>query len=425
MIRKMKWKFIATVMIGVAGLLLLILGSINHIQYMQMKERYDQLLDLVIENGGEFSKEFGDSSSSDETQHRIFRYDLKITKETPYENRYFLVFLDSQGNVQSTNTNHISSVGEEEATELAKNLFETYKSYLTENKDSIRGTYQKFRYQISAQDSGYVFGFADMYQQIQNNQYTAKLSLGIATTVLVIIFLIVFFAARRVLEPLILNMEKQKQFITDAGHELKTPLAVISADVDVIELTDGENEWTKSIRKQTAQMSELIKHLLYLSRMEETFEMVMQEVNLSRITEEVADRILPIAVSQNKKFTKEIEPDILYMADASAMEHLVSVLLENAVKYCTEEGEIELLLYKKGKTIHLEFRNSGEEIEERTMERLFDRFYRPDSDRNKSTGGYGIGLSVAKAIVTAHKGKITARNEKNKDQTVVAFCVEL
>ena len=153
--------------------------------------------------------------------------------------------------------------------------------------------------------------------------------------------------------------------------------------------------------------------------------MVMQEVNLSRITEEVADRILPIAVSQNKKFTKEIEPDILYMADASAMEHLVSVLLENAVKYCTEEGEIELLLYKKGKTIHLEFRNSGEEIEERTMERLFDRFYRPDSDRNKSTGGYGIGLSVAKAIVTAHKGKITARNEKNKDQTVVAFCVEL
>ena len=430
MVRKMKWKFIGSVMGSIVVLLIIVWGSMYLTQQIQMTDRYDQLLSLVLENNGEFSKSFDVNKTVQDSDRRIWQYALKVTKETPYENRYFLVHLSDEGEVEEVNIEHISSVDEASARKMAQDVLSgEVKELLTEITDDMDrvGTYNTFRYRLAkdVDGTGYVIGFADMYQQIQNNLYIQGLTGALAIVIFLILFLIVLLSAKRVLEPLILNMEKQKQFITDAGHELKTPLAVISADVDVIELTEGKSEWTESIRKQTVQMSELIKRLLYLSKMEENVQFVMNNLNLSKLVDEVVDRVSPIAVSQNKSFKKEIEKDIVIKGDAGALEQLISVLSENAVKYCKEEGEIEIKLYKDGKTACLEMRNSGDPIDEKIMPRLFDRFYRPDSDRNKKTGGFGIGLSVAKAIVLAHKGKICAQNEKKEGKDIVAFCVEL
>ena len=424
MLRKMKWKFVAFVMACIAVLMAIVVGGINFFAKIQMNEHYDQLLEILAANGGEFSSEDwkkykyenSDDEDSDESKRNsngIFRYNLKITKETPFENRYFSVFLDSEGNVIGKNVDHISAITGEEACEYAKEVFAL-------NRE--RGSYEMLRYLVVETDDGYMVGFMDMYQHIQNLYYIKKLSTLLSGTLYLILFIIIYLASGKALEPMVSNMEKQKQFITDAGHELKTPLAVISADVDVIELTAGKSEWTDSIRKQTVQMSELIKHLLFLSKMEEKYELVMEDIDLSQISKDVTDRISAIAVSQNKRFETEIQDNIMIKGDRSGMEHLVSVLTENAVKYCSDEGTISVKLYKSGKNVHLEVRNTGEPLDEKMIPRLFDRFYRPDEARTRENGGHGIGLSIAKAIVTAHKGKISAHNEP---ENVVAFTVEL
>lgn len=251
------------------------------------------------------------------------------------------------------------------------------------------------------------------------------MSILICITLFCILFIFVELISGKVMKPLLVSMEKQKQFITDAGHELKTPLAVISANADVLELTAGKNEWIDSIRHQVGQLNELIKHLLYLSKMEEAEEMVYEELDFSRIVQDVSGRISTIALSQNKGFTMDVQEGIVIRGDSRGLEHLVSVLTENAVKYCTDEGQIYVKLSKGVKTVCFEVSNTGEPIEESEMRRLFDRFYRPDSSRNRSTGGHGIGLSIAKAIVVAHKGRITVRNVKKEEENLVVFKVEL
>ena len=453
MIKKMKWKFVAFVMFCVTVLMVIVVGGINLFSLIQIDQHYDQLLEILVENDGEFSDGFfditydisesndndkkdynsNDNSSKDDNSKdkgiidtvdnndtderelfdRLFRYNLKITRETPFENRYFLVYLDKNGNVTGENINHISAISEETAIEYAMEAFEL---------GAVKGTMYDFRYLIKKCEDGYTVAFVNMYQQIQNMYYIQKLSVLLSGTILLILFVIIYLASGKALEPIVQNMEKQKQFITDAGHELKTPLAVISADVDVIELTAGKSEWTDSIRKQTVQMSELIKHLLFLSKMEEKYDLVMEEINLSQISKEVTERISKIAVSQNKNFDTDIQDDIIIKGDRSGMEHLVSVLTENAVKYCSDNGNISVKLFKSGKTVHLEVRNTGEPLDEKMIPRLFDRFFRPDEARTRENGGHGIGLSIAKAIVTAHKGKIGAHNEPDN---IVAFTVEL
>ena len=171
MIRKMKWKFIAFVMACIAVLMAIVVGGINFFARIQMTEHYDQLLDILVENGGEFSSDGwnkdkvnndGDGNSRN-NYSRIFRYDLKITKETPFENRYFFVFFDENGNIIGENVEHISAVSEDTAHEYAQSVLEL---------NSEIGSYDTYRYLVADGDNGKMVGFMDMYQHIQNLYYT-------------------------------------------------------------------------------------------------------------------------------------------------------------------------------------------------------------------------------------------------------------
>lgn len=228
------------------------------------------------------------------------------------------------------------------------------------------------------------------------------------------------FVSSRIVKPFSENYEKQKRFITDAGHELKTPLTIIDADTEVLEMDFGENEWITDIQTQTKRMADLTNNLILLSRMEEERKKeLMIEFPLSDVVEETVGTFQSLIKTQNKTLNSDIKPFIVMRGDEKAIRQLVTILLDNAVKYSDEEGRIEVSLEKQKNRIRFSVFNTTEIISREHLEHLFDRFYRTDSSRNSQTGGYGLGLSIAAATVNAHKGKIVALTEDEKSLLIV------
>ena len=216
----------------------------------------------------------------------------------------------------------------------------------------------------------------------------------------------------RIIKPVAESYEKPKRFITDAGHELKTPLTVIDADAEILSMDLGENEWLTDIQTQTRRLAELTNDLILLSRMEEDRAPVaMIEFPISDLAEEMVRSFQALARTQEKTFTSRIEPMLSYKGDEKSLRQLLSILLDNALKYSEPGGTISLELGRQGKNLHLTVYNTCPVMEREHLAHLFDRFYRTDSSRNSQTGGYGLGLSIAAAITAAHRGRISASTE--------------
>ena len=228
----------------------------------------------------------------------------------------------------------------------------------------------------------------------------------------------------RIVRPVAESFEKQRRFITGAGHELKTPMTIISADVDLVEMDCGENQWLIDIRRQTQRLTSLTADLIYLSRMEEEQPRLSPiEFPLSDAVEEMAQSFAALATSQGKAFSIRVQPMLSYLGDEKAIRQLVSILLDNALKYSPEGGQLTLTLEKQDRGTLLTVTNTVDKpLERAQLARLFDRFYRTDQSRNSQTGGYGLGLSIAKSIVLAHKGKIRA---EQPDSNTLAIVVNL
>ena len=214
----------------------------------------------------------------------------------------------------------------------------------------------------------------------------------------------------RAIQPMIQNVIRQKQFITDAGHELKTPLTVISANMDALSLTVQKNEWIEDTQKQVSNMRDLVNNLIYLSRMdEEGAHLQKEDLNFSELVTEQAESFQGMAEFMGKSFRLAVRRDIRLTGDRDALKRLISQLCENAVKYAPEEDTIELSLNQEGHTVRLVSENGlTEPLSPENLKHLFDRFYRPDLSRSRESGGYGIGLSMARAIMERHDGRIWA-----------------
>ena len=223
------------------------------------------------------------------------------------------------------------------------------------------------------------------------------------------VLVLVIFFSQIVFLPVEESIRKQKQFITDASHELKTPLTISDANTEVIEMETGENQWTKSTRKQIQRLSGMVQQLVALSRLDENRD-IGEKTEFSAsdaVLETVQPYEAPVRTG-GKEMEQLVDEGILFTGNERDFRQLVGILVDNAVKYTPEGGKIRIALKKKGKKCQLEIFNDAEELPVGKLDVLFERFYRLDSSRNSSTGGSGIGLSVAKAIVRAHKGKITA-----------------
>ncbi len=246
-------------------------------------------------------------------------------------------------------------------------------------------------------------------------------SIVISLAGLLAVLLLLTLLSGRIVRPIAESYEKQKQFITDAGHELKTPITIINADADVLETELENSEWIADIRRQTGRLTSLTSDLIYLSKMnEDGAGLLMSEFPLSDTVEETVQSFRAVAMSRGLSLSETVRPGLSMYGDEKSIGRLVSILLDNACKYTPADGSISVSLDKSGRSVHLTVENTADNIEQGSADRLFERFYRTDSSRNSESGGFGLGLSVAKAITEAHKGKIRAWSEDGASLTVRA-----
>ena len=243
-----------------------------------------------------------------------------------------------------------------------------------------------------------------------NFRTTLLASLALAAAGLGAVLVLLLILSSRIVRPVAESYEKQKRFITDAGHELKTPMTIIGADADLLEMECGENQWLADIRRQTQRLTGLTNDLIYLSRMEEQPGLQRIEFPLSDVAEEMAASFLAPARSQGKGLSIAVAPMLSFTGEEKSIRQLISILLDNALKYSPEGGELSLRLERQGRSLLLTVSNTLEQpIAREEMACFFDRFYRGDQSRNQA-GGYGLGLSIARSIVSAHRGKIRAES---------------
>ena len=227
---------------------------------------------------------------------------------------------------------------------------------------------------------------------------------------LAVMFMVIVFFAGKIVRPIAESYEKQKQFITDAGHEIKTPLTIINANVDLLEDDPEDADCLQDIRQQAQRLTALTNDLVYLARMEETDRPPeMTDIAVSEIISETAAAFRAPALMQEKEFICKIKSGLFMTGNDKAIRQLVNITLDNALKYSPEGGKIEIRFEQVRRTLQLSVCNTTEAaVNSEELEHVFDRFYRMDKSRNSATGGHGIGLSIAKAIVEAHKGSIRA-----------------
>lgn len=398
MIKKLQRKFILITMSSLLLVMILMVGAINGINLYQMQQSFDGAIDILSENQGQFPK-----FDKREPPMEKPKLGFKMNEETPFATRYFVVKLNDNGTVENIDTGHIAAISSEEAQGYADSIMNSGKS---------SGYKNIYKYAVVKQAGGYMIIFLDCRDQINNAEKLLVISLGVAGATLILVFILVTVFSRRAIKPIIESTEKQKQFITDAGHEIKTPIAIISANTDVLELMGGESEWISSIRNQITRLDKLVKNLLLLSKMEEgDIKLVFSEFDISKTVNETAGPFATMAEMQNKEFIMDVQPGLKMHGDESSIQQLISTLADNAVKYSNEGGTIKVILSSAKKGIKLEVYNTTDQIQTDNLERLFDRFYRADSSRARETGGYGIGLSIAQSIVGAHHGRISVKSE--------------
>lgn len=495
MLKKLRRKFIAIAMLSVSIVLIAIVGTINIANYMSTNEALDARLKLIAGNGGTFpdlleQKNMGvegnktdsinngtstrkeppsgktdvqppedmnqaDLKDNNLKDNGLKENDLKrhgISPESQFDTRYFTVTINSNGDVENIDTSKIASVSSENAAEYAKKLWKSGKK-----GDGKSGFAESCKYLTVDEDGSTMYIFLSCQRELSTIKTYILASVGISVFGLAVVFVMIYFFSGKILKPVSESYEKQKRFITDASHEIKTPLTIIDANTEVIEMMEGENEWTNGTRKQVARLTSLTEKLVFLSRMdEEATKLEMLEFSLSDAILDTAESFKTVARTKGKKLTIDVTDKILYTGDEKTIRQLVSILLDNAMKYsgCSNAGfekgninknnlnktiqtqndcattinpapEIEISLKQSGKNRIITVWNTVDEtanIKKGRQDMLFERFYRTDTSHNSKTGGFGIGLSAAYAIVKAHKGKITA---ESKDGRSIKFTIVL
>lgn len=407
MIKNLRKKFILVSMCSMLVVLLGIIGGILTAGYRRITGRADHVLQMLAENNGEFPFKGMEWKPPEKTQK-----DFHLSLELPYETRYFSVSYDSRGTVLETHTGNVAAVQEDDAVKYGEAVW---------RKGKTKGFYENYRYLIQKETEPMGI-FVDCSQELDNFYALLRASLFLSFLGSSMVLLLVLFFSKRVFRPVAVSYEKQKQFITDAGHELKTPITIIDANTEVLEMMEGENEWTVSIRKQVKRLTRLTQQMVALTRMEEgSGEEEMCILNLSQVIQEAAEPFCQVAENEGKSLSIFVEPRIQGKGNEMQLYQLVSLLLDNALKYSLPESSINLTFRKKGKRAELMISNETDMVPKGNLDILFERFYRTDASRNSETGGSGIGLSVARAIVQRHRGRIQASSSDSRHIAVTAI----
>ena len=416
--RRLRRKFILVAMGAVTVVLTLIIAGINIVNYSHVCKMADARLDYIL--AGKDGIDWGDEPKDDPANGKDagdsqvgvrIRHFEGMTAESPFDTRYFTVSI-AGGQVTDVNTARIAAVGAKRAARIAAGLYSKGWNY---------------RYTVTVQDDETTYVFVDCSRELAGFHSFLSASVAISCIGWLAVLAIVAGASGAVIRPMVESYSKQKRFITDASHEIKTPLAVIDAANEVQEIESGESEWTQSIHEQVARLTALTERLVFLARMDEgSAGFTMTSIDLSEAVGKAAAPFKSVAVSRGKRLSMSIASGVRAHADAAAVAQVVELLLDNATRYASEDSVIELSLRAvsrgQGKgAAELVVSNAVDELPEGDLDRLFDRFYRADVSRSSKTGGSGVGLSVVRAIAEAHGGSASVCGHGNQ----ITFTVRL
>ena len=400
MIRSIRRRFIRIALAVLALAMVLLALVINAANWVNVRAELTEALGYLSQNGGMFRRSAGGMTRRDAPgMNRRFR-GLENRLE---ESRFFSVMLTENDQLILNDATRETEHSSEELAAIARRALASGRT---------GGFAQDYLFRVTETGSGRrIAVFLNCETRLDSVRRLALISAAACVAGVLLAWLLVALFSRRAIRPLIENAVRQKQFITDAGHELKTPLTVISANMDVLALEDGENEWVRSTQKQVSNMRGLVNELIYLSRLdEEDVRLQKREFDLSAALAETAEPFVGMAEFAGKTLEVRAGDGIRMTGDEAALRRLISVLCDNAVKYAPEGDTIALTLEGDGRRIALVAENGLKApLSDEALKHLFDRFYRADASRSRQSGGYGIGLSVARAIAEVHGGGIRAR----------------
>mgnify|MGYP002552218923 CR=1 FL=1 len=357
----------------------------------------DQITAMISENNGTVPQ-LKDYKQQQKNSQAFERYFNNYNEDSSYRTRFFRIFLDEDKKVTNVNMDHIAAVDVKKAVRMTKMAM------------LRRGKVGSYRYRKEYKDSQVrSIIFLDCKENQSFYHLAVTITITVSTLLTCLITVIFAIASKRAVRPFEINSNRQKQFITDASHELKTPLAIISANAEVLQYKGDGNEWTQNIIDQTKHMGKLINQLLVLAKLDEVQEKSeKQEADLKLLLEETIEPFEEVATQKKVTLKLHLEEGVTIRVNREQIAQLVSILTENAAKYVNDGGKIVWRLTKTQHGAVLVVKNTTEK-ELPDTKRMFDRFYRSDSSRSSKTGGQGIGLSIAKKIVDSHKGSITAK----------------
>ena len=402
MFRKLKIRFILLASAAIVCILLTMIAVLNSVRFLQTNGEIQAVLNILSANNGDFP-------SVEETAESL--QNDRITIDTIYQYRYFSVVYKEDKTLYSTNLDHLSNLSKEQALSYANKVIKNSRS-----SGVFRVGSQFYSYQIT-QDSKtkrYLLVVLDSTNYLESRNDFFWLSIQLCFYSFIFFVLVVSGFSNFAIRPYIKNYENQKRFITNAGHELKTPLAIVSANTELQELMTGENEWTESTKDQVKRLSNLINQMVVLARLEEQPDVTLVDVNFSEVVKKVAGNFKSVIEKAGKKYEIKLQEDIHVKATEDELYELVSILIDNACKYCDEDGQIFVTLTKakRGKRARLTVANSYADGKNVDYSRFFDRFYREDESHNQKQPGYGIGLSMAESLVRIFKGRIWVSYKK-------------
>ena len=409
--QRLRRRFIVGAMAAVTLVLAAIIAAINVASYLSVCQQADGRLAYIASCEGLVPYASGEKPGKDrerELKSDLAKYGLSV--EMMFELRYFTVVVNADGSMGEAYTDRIATVDEDEARQLVQTLAQ---------QGRTSGFSDAYRFCVvdapstSGDDGGRMYILLDCGRDLSKFWGTFAMSLVVGVAGLLLVLLLVIMFSHIVLKPVVESYEKQRRFVTDASHEIKTPLAVIDAANEVLKIEHGEDEWTDSIHEQVERLSGLCEQLVMLSRMDEGGSRLnVRQVDIAEVVREAAAPFETLAGARGKRLEVHTPGHLDYRADPEAVARALGLLLDNATRYASEGSTIELVAEGGVRGVVLSVSNPVDEAPEGDLNRLFERFYRPDSSRSSSTGGSGIGLSIVRAIAEAHGGRASVSYNK-------------
>lgn len=402
MIHRLRRKFLILAFAAVVLILAGALGLINGITYMKMRSEVNTLLTAIVQNDGIMpSHQPGTSTESWLSDPEWYN----DTPEFAHQTRYFSVIMDESGKIRRLNLSNISAFNELQALEIARSLADQAQPQgLFKNKRA------SYCYSVTPRtDGGKLVVVMDCTRDVGAVDAFMRYSLRFGLVCVLLYMLVLMFLSNYAIRPFVENVASQKRFITNAGHELKTPIAIISANAEALELISGKSQWTDNILFQVKRVTRLINELIMLAKMGEKNqrELKKETMDISHTFAEVVQSFTPVVEGEKKKLVTEIQPDILAETNPKYLYEIFTILLDNAAKYCDDGGTIRARLETHGKQgfraqVSNDYKN-GAGVD---YSHFFERFYRGDESHNSKKAGYGIGLSMAEEATRLLGGKI-------------------